>query len=381
METAIFLAIGLLLLFAKVFGEIAERFGVASLVGELIGGILLGPILGWVVLGNFMNDFITFGIIFILLIAGLEVKFEDIKKHLYMASFLAFMGGMMSFFLGFFVGMIFFNNIMVSIAIGVALVSTSNGTLFMILMRMGEFNTKTGKAIIATTIADDIVGILALSFLTILMTGTQVAIGDISKLFLISIGFYLFMLTFGTKALNRLMDFLGSLRNEYVLFTVPIIVTLILAYVTHHLSLSIAVGSFLAGVAMGNSKFTESVIKPKIEVMGYGFIIPLFYAAVGAMLVIAGIDIVLITALLVAAILGKFIGCGLLSKFYGYTWEEIKLFGLSMMPRGNENIGILQIIFLLGAITMQVYTSVLFTLMLTVILAPILLRIFYRRGG
>lgn len=379
METSIFLAMGLLLLFAKVLGEICEKYGVASLVGELIGGVILGPILGWVILGSFLTEFITFGVIFMLLIAGMEVKFEDIKKHIYMASFLAFMGGMLSFFLGFLVGMLFFNNIVVSVAIGVALVSTSNGTLFMILLNIGEFNSKLGKAIIATTIADDIVGILALSFLSVMMTSAHVAVGDIAKLFLISIGFYLFMLTFGTKAMNKILNALGSLRNEYLLFTIPVAVTLILAYVTNQLSLSIAVGSFLAGVAMGNNKFTESVIKPKIEVMGYGFIIPLFYATVGAMLVLVGLDIFLIIALLIAAILGKFIGCGLLSKLYGYNWEEMKLFGLSMIPRGNENIGFLQIIFLLGAITMHVYTSVLFTLILTVILAPVLIKIFYRK--
>jgi Kef-type K+ transport system membrane component KefB len=380
MVTHILLAMGLMLLFAKIFGEIVERYGIASLVGELIAGILLGPVLGWVVLGEFLIEFMTFGVIFMLLIAGLEVKFEEIKKHIYMASALAFFGGLVSFFLGFVVGMIFFNNIIVAIAIGVVLVSTSNGALFLILMRINEFDTKVGRAIIAVTIADDIVGILALSFFTMFMTSASIVFGDLAKLFLISIGFYLFMLTFGVKLFNKLLNIAGFLHDENILFTMPIIITFVLAYMTQNLNLSLAVGAFLAGVAMANNKFTDSVIRPKIDVLGYGLLLPLFYASIGTLLVFSGLDILLIIAILVAAVLGKFIGCGLMSRFFNYKWEEIKLIGLSMIPRGNENIVVIQIIFLLGALTLQAYTSVIFAVVLTVIFAPMLLRLFYKRG-
>jgi len=380
MVTDVLLAVGLLLLFAKIFGLIAERFGIASLVGELVAGIVLGPILGWVILGPFLEEFITFGVIFMLLLAGLEVKFQDIKKHTYMASFLAFTGGLISFFLGFGIGMIFFNDFVVGVAIGVVLVATSNGTLFMILMKIGEFNSRVGKTIVAITIADDIIGILALSFFTMFMTSTNIAIGDLVKLFLISIGFYLFMLTFGSKVFNKILDIAGFLHDEHILFTMPIVITFILAYVTHHLSLSLAVGAFLAGIAMANNKFTDSIIKPKIDVLGNGFILPLFYASVGTILVFVGVDVLLIVSLLAASIIGKFIGCGLFSKYFGYSWEEVKLIGLSMTPRGNENIVIVQIIFMLGALTMAIYTSIIFAMMLTVILTPILIKIFYKKG-
>jgi len=378
MVTHVLLAMGMLLLVAKIFGEIVERYGIASLVGEIIAGIVLGPILGWVVLGEFLNEFLMFGVIFMLLIAGLEVKFDDIKKHIYKAAVLAFFGGIASLFLGFVVGMIFFNNFIVSLAIGVAFVSTSNGTLFMILMRIGEFKSDMGKIIIAVTIADDIVGMLALSFFTMFMTGANVAVGDLGKLFLVSIGLYLFILSFGSKLFNRILDIAGFLRDEHILFTVPVIITFLLAFLTHHLSLSIAVGAFLAGVAMANNKFTDSVIRPKIDVMGYGFLLPLFYASIGTMLVFVGLDILLIIAILVTAILGKFIGCGLISRFFGHDWKEMKLIGLSMIPRGNENIGIVQIMLILGAFTMTVYTSIIFVMVMTVIATPILLKLFYK---
>jgi Kef-type K+ transport system membrane component KefB len=56
--------------------------------------------------------------------AGLEVKFDEVKKYTYAASVLAVMGGIASFLLGFAVGMIFFNDFLTAFAIGVVLIST-----------------------------------------------------------------------------------------------------------------------------------------------------------------------------------------------------------------------------------------------------------------
>jgi Kef-type K+ transport system membrane component KefB len=378
MVVGLLLTIGALLFFAKILGEIAERIGVPALVGEVIAGVILGPILGFIILGPFLQDLMVVEIIFLLFIAGLEIRAEDVRNNTYVASVLATGGGIVSLILGFIVGMVFFNNIIVALGIGVALMSTSNGTLFMILMKIGEFNTKVGRTIVSVTIADDVVGILSLSLFTIYVSQSRFGLADAWYLFLLSLGFYLIVLTAGSKIANKLIEIFSVFRSQEVLLSIPIVIAFILAYVTDNLGLSLAVGGFLAGVAMANSKLTESTIKPHVETISFGLLIPLFYASIGTTLVFAGLDIVFVIALLVAAILGKFIGCGLLSKFFDHDWEEMKLIGLSMIPRGNENIVIVQIIFMLGVLTVQAYTSIIFAMILTLILAPILLKIFYK---
>src|SRR3989338_46795 len=110
MVEQILLAMGLMLLAAKLLGELVERAGVASLVGEIAAGVILGPILGWIVIGDFLQGFLTFGVIFLLFIAGLEVKFEDIKKYTYKASFLAAAGGAVLFLFCVLVWVVFFDN-------------------------------------------------------------------------------------------------------------------------------------------------------------------------------------------------------------------------------------------------------------------------------
>ncbi len=373
----ILLTMGLLLLFAKILGSITEKFGIASLVGEVIAGIILGPILGWVILGDFLTGFLTFGIIFLLFIAGMEVKLEDIKHYTYKASFLAITGGLISFFLGFLVGMVFFNDFLIGVAIGTAILSTSNGSLFLLLMRSGKFNTNIGKLIVAISIADDVVGILALSVFNMYIS-TAISLSSIFFILLVSLGFYLFILTIGSSVVGKILDRINIFRDENMLFTLPVAVLFILAFVTDNLGLSIAAGSFLAGMAVANSHFTEPVIIPKVEILSKGFILPLFYASIGTLMIFTNLNPLLIAAIFVATILGKLIGCGFVSKLFGTSREDVKLIGLSMMPRGDENIVILQIILLLGVITTQIYTSIIFAIILTTITAPILVKMFLK---
>ena len=274
--------------------------------------------------------------------------------------------------------MFFFNNLLIAMAIGTVMISTSNGALFLLLMRSGEFNSRTGKMIIAITIADDIVGILSLSFFN-MYVHQNIAVSQMFTVFLVSIGFYVFILEFGSRKIGKFLDKINIFRDEHILFSIPIAIAFLLAYVTNNLGLSVATGAFLAGMAMANSQFTEPIITQKVNVMAKGFLVPLFYASIGTLLIFSSLNVPLIVAIIIAALLGKFIGCGLLSWFVGANRDEMKLIGVSMMPRGDENIVILQIVLLLGVITTAVYTSLIFAIVSTTIIAPILVKFVYRK--
>ena len=374
----ILLAAGMMLLLAKLLGNLVERFGIASLVGEMAAGIILGPLLGWIVIGNFFTGFLTFGIIFLLFKAGLEVKFDEIKGHIYKASFLAAAGGLLSFFLSFLVGMLFFNNFLIALAIGTVMISTSNGALFLLLMKTGEFNSRTGRLIIAITIADDVVGILALSFFN-MYVNHAVAFSNLFFIFLVSIGFYFLILTLGAKHISKILGGINMFKDENILFTIPIAIAFGLSFFTNQIGLSVATGAFLAGITMANSQFAEPIITTKVNIMSRGFLLPLFYATIGALLVFTNLNPALIIAIVIVALLGKFIGSGLLSCIFGVKRDEIKLIGISMMPRADENIVLLQIILLLGVITYEIYTSVVFAIVATTILTPIIMKLAYKK--
>ena len=65
-----------------------------------------------------------------------------------------------------------------------------------------------------------------------------------------------------------------------------------------------------------------------------------------------------------------------MSWFLNASREDMKLIGISMIPRGDENIAILQIILALGVIAPIIYSSIAFAIVITTLLAPLLMRIF-----
>ncbi len=378
---SILMAMGLLLLVAKMFGNISERFKVPSLAGELIAGMLLGPILGIVVLGDFFTGFVTVGLVIILFIAGTEVHYQDIIPNIYGGSTVAAAGGLLSFFFGYLVGIVFFHDSMIGLAIGTVLVSTSNSSLFTLLMKTGKLKSQLGKFIVTSTIADDIVGILIVSIFSYATKSANVALNpfDLFKLLLVALGFYFFILTTGSKVVDRIITFLGKFKDDNIFIAVPVAVALLLAYITDNFGLSLAAGAFLAGMTMSNNRLTEPVIIPKVTALAEGFIIPLFYAIVGTSLVLVGIDAIIVVAIFLAAVLGKFIGCSTASRFFGYNKKNATFVGVSLIPRGNENIAFAHIVFLLGIFSLTAYSSTILAIMLTAIFTPVFMIIAERK--
>ncbi|MBI2579051.1 MAG: cation:proton antiporter [Candidatus Aenigmarchaeota archaeon] len=375
MTAEMLLSIGMLLLFAKIFGELAERFGVASLVGEIAAGIFVGPLLGIAQLGPFLNVIMTLGIVFLLFYSGLEVKLEDIRPDLYTASTLATLGGAASALLASAVSYYFFHDVLTSIIIGIVLISTSNGTVFRILAKTGNFKTAIGRLVIATTIADDVVSILALSFFTSLVLKSGVYVNELFTLLLISLGFYLFLLTAGTRVFSRFLSVTGLFRDEQIFLAMPVSIAFLASVFTENLGLSFATGAFLTGMAMSKSRFAETIIVPKMGIISNGFLIPLFYAAVGTLIIFSGINYFLVVMLLVAALLGKMVLFAA-GYFIGLTTNEAKMLGIIMTPRGDSNIVFAQIALLLGTISLHLYSSLIFVIIATTLIAPVLLRVF-----
>lgn len=376
MDPNLLLAVPILLLFAKAGGLLAERFGISSLVSEIISGAI-AIYFNLIKIDAYVDDILGLGIIFILFIAGMSVKFEDLEDQMYKASTLAIAGGLLSSAIAFVVSFVFFNDLLVSFIIAIAFVSTDDGTTMRLLSSTGRLKSRVGKIIVASSISDDILGILCLSFFTKLVELKNIAINDIMRLFFVSIGFYFFILTVGRRVNNSFFNFVTkTFRNEYILFSLPIAIMFLLSVFSDKLGLGISAGAFLAGMIFSKSNLVETVIEPKVKLLSHGFFIPLFFALIGTKIIMSNIDIMLVLSLTVVAILGKYIGSGQLSRIFGYRKDEANVIGLISIPRGDYTIIISQIALNLGVITIAIYSSLITVAALTIILSPVLLRIF-----
>lgn len=382
MEVGVLLSIAILLFLAKVFGEIAERLKVDSLVGEVLAGLVAGPILLLVSPSSLLSDIASIGVILLVFLIGLSTRFDNMKGHIYNGSALAIIACAASLAGGFAVGYFALGSFDSGVFLGIALMGTSTAIPIKILLERGEFQTHVGQFLVTASMADDIITIIGLSFLASYFSGT-ISVWSSATLLFVILGFILVIVTVGAQAVDRLLSVVQRLHDEQILLSIPLVIIFAVTFFAENIGIAAIVGAFLAGMAMAKSAFAETVIAPKVRTIAYGFFVPIFFAY--SALVIDLNMLVdywwLIMLLTLAAVLTKVVSSGLVATRMGFRHRERNILVAGMIPRGECGIVVSQIALTLGAITNQIYGAMIAMILITVIMTPILFSIVMRGPG
>jgi Kef-type K+ transport system membrane component KefB len=82
-ELPFFANLLILLVLARVLGEVMERFKQPAMIGEIIAGIILGPsLLNLIHRTEDIKVISELGVFLLVIIAGLEINIDDIIKSL-----------------------------------------------------------------------------------------------------------------------------------------------------------------------------------------------------------------------------------------------------------------------------------------------------------
>ena len=137
--------------------------------------------------------------------------------------------------------------------------------------------------------------------------------------------------------------------------------------------------AFLAGLLIGQTIRSRKIIND-VKTIGYGFFIPLFFVWIGttinltSFLTIGFFTIVII----IVAISGKVIGCGLVAIVSGLTYKESLQIGLGMIPRMEVALIIVTYAItndlLIGKIADQLLLSTIILTIITTIITPYLIK-------
>jgi len=373
--------IAVLLVSAKILGEIFERLGFSSLVGEVIAGIIVGQsLLGLVAPSETMDVLAGIGILFLMFLIGLHAKFEEaIENNVYSSAIIAIFGGTLSFFLALIAGIGLGYSVLVAITIGAAITSTGMGITVRALSELGQFYGKISKGLIAANVADDIFSIIIMSlFLGFLQYGS-INIADSWQIFLVVIGFFIIIIKFGGLIAEKIMAFTVKMKDQESMIAIPVVLMFLIALLSQQINIAGVTGAFLAGIILAKTPYAEPTIMPKAKTLGYGFLIPLFFAYTGAKvnLFSIGSGWILLIVLLIVAIAGKYIGCYLGAKISGYEEHEAKKIGWGMIPRTEYTLVIGQIALVAGAITAGIYSVLVLLVVILTITTPMILKWVY----
>ena len=355
-------SISTLLLIGRLCGEFMKKLNQPSIVGELIAGIILGP----TILGYFSPDvfnfifpmrgataialdgFIKVAVILLLFIAGLEVELHVILQQRSKAFITSIGGIILPFVFGFWAAMFFpqylspgseANPMIFALFFGTALSISALPVIARTLMDLGIFRTPLGMLILSSAMIDDFLGWMVFSVI-LGSLGKEVSAGSIALSM-----FNTMLLAFGILTLGKYLfnKFLPWVNKNFSwpggVLTVSIAACFIGAATAEVVGIHAIFGSFLVGVAIGDSKHMSEKAREVIHIFVTNIFAPLFFVAIGMKVnFLTYFDVKLVLFVLVLAYLGKVLGCTIAAWLGGYSKRISMAVGFGMNARGAMEI-------------------------------------------
>ena len=395
------LQIAILLVVARVLGELARRVGLPSVVGELMAGIVLGPsLLGGIAPGLFewvfpaeaeqrhLLEVVSWlGVIMLLILTGLETDIALIARKGRSAATISIGGIVVPFATGFLLAQQLpeefiaapDERLVFSLFIGTAMSISAIPVIAKVLVEMGVVRRDIGQITLAAGMIDDTIGWILLSVVAGLARGGTVSAASVGASFLSVVVFLGVSFTLGKRLIQfviRRVD--NATPGPGGKLTALIALALLFGAGTQALGLEAVLGAFVVGILVGQVKRFDHELRHVFEVITISVFAPIFFAASGLRVDLSALldPSVLLVGLVVLAIaiFGKFAGAYAGARIGGLGhWEGLSL-GAGMNARGAMEIIVATIGLSLGVLTPEMYTIILMVAIVTSLMAPPLLR-------
>ncbi len=375
--------VAVIILLARILGNITVKIGQPRVVGEILAGILLGPTL----LGQNLSQVITplearpiisalatLGLIFFMFIAGLDFDVEKALTKIKHAVFLALLAVGIPAILGFPIAYILHNSLYAGAAgteilpfalfLGSALSVTAFPVMAHILMERGELNTSLGLLGVATA---GFVSIFMFNYIGFAGTMASGAGFDelTQKLILVLVfmvgSWFVIRPLLGRFLLSKMVgDFIDGTGMAVTFFGV-----VLFGIITQWLGLTALVGGFVWGVIFPIHPKIRKGVADRVRDVSLVFLLPIFFAVSGF-----STDLKLLTIeslpgiglMLLGAVGGKFLAAGF-GKLIGLSWKDVGILGSLLNTRG-----LLVLVVGLIGLQLEIITPIMFTIFVVVAL-------------
>jgi Kef-type K+ transport system membrane component KefB len=388
----IIISLAVLLFAAKLFAELFHRIKMPVVLGELLAGIIVGPFaLGGlpifngeplVILDETVKHIGEIAAIVILFIAGLEITPREFLRGGAASFTVGSLGVILPFFVGYYVFTAFGLKALEAMLIATALTATSIAITVQVLTELGKMQTKEARLILGAAIVDDILAIAALSVvITMVQTGdTTPEIMDITFLILKILGLFVVLLIGSILIIPRILHVERLWRSEGSIEGIATAAFFGAAGIAAFIGLSPIVGAFSVGMAVSSTRVIKQV-EEYVSKLGIIFA-PLFFAIIGAQVNLRGINIevVYLSGIIIAiAIITKLIGCGLPALIFLKEKTNAIKVGIGMISRGEVGLIVAGVGVSSGALSTDIYTTVIIMVAVTTIITPVWLKMVYRK--
>jgi Kef-type K+ transport system membrane component KefB len=389
----IVLALAVILIAAKLGGDVAERIGQPAVLGELVVGVLVGNLS---LLGVDWFQFITanttigvlaqLGAVILLFEVGLESTVRDMMQVGLRSLLVAMLGVVTPFALGWWVAALLLpeHSVYVHAFIGAALTATSVGITARVLKDLGHAQSPEARIILGAAVIDDVLGLVVLAAVAAVIaaadSGAALSYGALALVLGKALLFLFGALSLGVVFSPRMFSLASRLRGSGVLLATALAFCFTLAWLSSVIGLAPIVGAYAAGLILEDLHYRDFADKEERQLEDLiwpisSFLVPVFFVLMGMRVDMSTFmkpEILgLAAALTLAAVVGKQ-ACAL--GALGGKLDRLSI-GIGMIPRGEvglifASIGLTLVVHGEHIIDSGTYSAVVIMVMLTTLITP-----------
>ncbi len=365
------------------------------IIGYLFAGMLLGPLsplwtwilppggvpsevvesIGILTDMSALNLFSEIGVILLLFVIGIEFPYAKIKSIGKMAIGVGTIGLFMTLGVIFYAASMLGLNSMDSLFIAAALSISSTAVIVKILEEMGRIKRESTILVLGILIVEDVIAVILISSLqSIALVGT-VSIESILIVVIVAIGMIAGTFTLGTKIITPLIDRVAAAEHREILLLSVLGVCFGYALLANIVGLSVAIGAFLAGVLVAESKSSEvsKLLASPIKDM----FVAIFFISVGALMDVSQLQNYIVLAIaLIAISIGMKFGGNIIGSviFRQKRGKAIRSAFTLAAPRGEFSIVIIKTGVDVGAVSAFLFPLIGVISIVTAFITPFMVR-------
>jgi len=365
------------------------------IIGYLFAGMLIGPLsplwtsilpqngssgpaAGIGILSDIsaLNLFADIGVILLLFVIGIEFPFAKIRSIGRVAVGAGTLGLFVTLGVVFLAASALGLNFMDSLFIAAALSISSTAIIIKILQDSGKIKKESSILVLGVLIVEDVIAVILIASLESVGLVGAVSIETVVVVTVVAGGLFIGTFTVGRRVIPPLIDKVASAQNREILLLSVLGVCFGYALLANVVGLSVAIGAFLAGVLVAESKSSEvsKILSSPIKDM----FVAIFFVSVGALMDVTQLEnyIFIAIALIAVTIAMKF-GGNLLGNM-AFRMEKGKslrsAFALSA-PRGEFSIVIVKVGVDMGVVSAFLFPLIGLITIITAFISPFLIRV------
>lgn len=366
------------------------------IIGYLFAGMLIGPLSplwSWIlpeggpsadilegvgILSDIsaLNLFAEIGVILLLFVIGIEFPYAKIRSIGRVAIGVGTIGLMSTLGVVFYAASGLGLGFMDALFIAAALSISSTAIIVKIFEEMGRIKTESSILVLGILIVEDVIAVILISSLQSIALVGSVSIESVIVVILVAAGLIVGTFTLGTRIIPPLIDKVAAAEHREILLLSVLGVCFGYALLANIVGLSVAIGAFLAGVLVAESKSAEvaKILSSPIKDM----FVAIFFISVGALMDVSQLqNYIFIAIALIAVATGMKFGGNMIGNFLFRQKRGKSLrsaFALAS-PRGEFSIVIVKTGVDIGAVSAFLFPLIGVISIITAFLSPFLIKV------